>query len=402
MMKFLQYLAGSLWLLNLTASVIGTWLVLRHFSRKRSTPSEKESWPGVSILKPLKGADADLSTNLSSFFQIEYPEFEIIFSVARADDQAVEIVEALMQQFPEVKARLIVGAIQIGPNPKVNNLLRPYARAANDLVMVSDSNVRISPNYLKHLVSEMKDDVGVVTGIVAARGAKDWAGAIESVYLNSFFSRWMRLGSKAGVPFVMGKAMLFKKSVAEKFGGLKGLSEFIAEDYWMGRKMKAAGFRIACVRQPIHQHLGSYSMTSFWSRHVRWGRIRKYQAPFAFLLEPMGTALASATAGAWFLSQVLGLPLWACFIFNVTVSIALDMALIHRLSEKLHPKMLLAWWMRELLAIPLWAHTISGNSVSWRGTKLVLKFGGTVDYPENVSVEHENAVPLLDSVIQVI
>lgn len=391
----------ALWIVGALGNLIGALVVLRHFG-KSVAPGEKKSWPGISVLKPLKGVESDLEDNLVTFFELDYPDYEIIFCIADADDPARPVVEALMRRYPEVSAKLILGYVEAGPNPKVNNLLRPLVRAKHDLVLVCDSNVRATAGYLKLLASEMNEDVGVVTGIVAARGAKNLAGALEAVYLNGFLSRCVLCGSKVGIPFVMGKTMLFRRSVVARFGGLRGLSQYIAEDFWMGQKVKEAGLKIKMLRVPIHQHIGAYRFSSFWSRHLRWGRIRRFQALGPFLLEPLGMALGSSVMGALALSHFIGGGFWGFLLASLFFFAGVDCTLAARLGDGFHPRLIVAWFMREACSIPMWLHTLIGNRVLWRGNRLRLHRGGTVSLPKGSWGIDETTGPLIDSVIQVI
>ncbi len=377
-MVVLVTLAVALWAFTSISLFIGTALVIRHYDRRTPEPPNGQ-WPPVSVLKPLKGVDSDLEANLATFFALDYPRYEILFSVADASDAACEVAARLIKAHPEVPATLYFGEMLIGPNPKVNNLLRPITKASHDLILISDSNVRANPTYLKRLVSEMRDGVGVVTAATAGRGAVGLAGDLETAYQNTFFVRWMHLASAVGVPLVMGKSMLFRRRVAHRFGGLLALSPFIAEDFWMGRNMKALGLRVALMREPIHHHIGAYTFKNFWDRHVRWGRIRKGQAPFAFLIEPAGTAWISGLIGAWAFHQWLGVSALTFFAVHTAYFLAADLWLLKKMGgDRPLWRAMSASILREALALPLWAYTLAGSTVRWRGNRLLLHFGGRV------------------------
>ena len=180
------------------------------------------------------------------------------------------------------------GAIHWGPNPKVNNLIESYSVAKYDFILITDSNVRVPEEYLLHVVDKMKPDVGVVTTCIAARDATGLGGRLEAMCMNTFNARWFHAASALGEPMVFGKSMLFRRSVAELFGGLPSLFPFLAEDYMMGKRMKEMGLKIALMDIPVVQHIGHWAFSTFWKRQLRWGRLRKSHSLLFFLIEPDG------------------------------------------------------------------------------------------------------------------
>jgi ceramide glucosyltransferase len=366
-------MAGSFWALNLLFVFVGSWLALRRLAR---APAPTESQPAVSILKPLKGADPGLRENLETFFLLDYPEYELLFSVAEGTDPAVAVVNELRRKYPAVISRLLVGAEAVGLNPKVNNLTRSYRQASHDVILISDSNVRVAPDYLRRKVAELRPGVGVVTATVAGLAPEGWGGRLEAMYLNTFYARGLSLAFASGNPCVIGKSMMFRRSVAARFGGIRALGDYLAEDYALGEAMRKIGLTVALAAAPIDQHIGSYSFRAFWDRHLRWGRIRKAHAPGAFLLEPLFTpAFAGLFAGiaGGVLAGTLTVAAWA----------ACDLALMARFSRRLDTWAPAAWLAREALSLPLWVAVASGNSVHWRGTTLQLAIGGKISVEES-------------------
>ncbi len=333
----------------------------------------------VSILKPLKGAENGIKENIRSFFDLDYPHFELLFSIAENSDPAKHLVRELIQQYPHVKAKLIVGQIEAGPNPKVNNLIKSYEAASHDLILISDSNIRVEANYLKRLVAHLDNGVGVITAIVAGRNAETFGGKLESTYLNTFYARWMVLAARFGNPCVVGKSMLFSRKTAERFGGIKTLARYLAEDYMTGVAMLRLGLRVIIMSDPVPQFIGSYPMRDFWSRHLRWGRIRKSQAELAFAIEPLFGCFVSGIAGSWATSQLFDCS-WAPVLFLHLVFWCInDLILQMRIGKELSLSAPLMWLTRETLSFPMWLHIALGKTVMWRGRKLVLQPGGLLD-----------------------
>ena len=382
-------LITALWALALGLTVFGTWLALKNF---RTSPPFLDApfalYP-VSILKPLKGHDPGLRENLETFFRLDYPDYEILFSVSDPQDPAVEVVRALMALHPAQEAQLIIGDVQAGCNPKVNNLIRSYRLARHDWLLISDSNVRVSLDYVKRLVAQVDNGTGVVTSVIAGRSPEELGGHLEAIYLNTFIARGMHIAAYFGKPAVMGKSMLFRRSAAERFGGIKTLANYLAEDYMAGEAMRRLGLKIVLASDPIPQHIGRYSLRAFWLRHLRWGRIRKSQAPLAFAFEPFCSPCLSGVLGAFALSNHFPrLGVSSFLAIHLLLWSLCDGLLILRMGTRLRWQTPVAWFLRELLALPLWLHIASGNTVNWRGRQITLQAGGLILADESSGQSH--------------
>ncbi|MGZ3659406.1 MAG: ceramide glucosyltransferase [Bdellovibrionota bacterium] len=365
-------MVGIIWALSALFVLTGTALVCRRLNLGRKPAIPQTGLPAISVLKPLKGADSGMRDNLESFFQVDYPEFELLFSVAEGTDPAVAVVNELRKRYPQVSARLLCGAENVGMNPKVNNLTRSYRQASYDIVLISDSNVRIAPDYLRKKVAFLTPDVGVVTAAVAGIQPKGLGGMLEAVYLNTFYARGMSLAFATGNPCVVGKSMLFRRSVAARFGGIRALADYLAEDFAFGEEMRKLGLKVAMMDEPVNQFIGVYSFRSFWDRHLRWGRIRKVHAPAAFLLEPLTTPMVSG------ILLSLSLHSWHPMLYTFALCGACDILLMTRISRRFDAWAPFAWLLRESLSLPLWFAVAGGNTVEWRGSTLTLSYGGKI------------------------
>jgi ceramide glucosyltransferase len=367
-------------------------LCLKHYRfNLRAGAKDRESSP-VSILKPLKGADNGLRENLKSIFQLDYPEYELIFSVADPADPAYELVRELITEHDQPKslrlhnprrggcagARLIVGDVEAGPNPKVNNLIRSYAAARHDLVLISDSNIRVDDAYLRRCARLMAPGVGVVTAAVTGQDPHGFGGRLEAMYLNTFCARWMVLSNRFGFPTVLGKSMLFRKSTAERFGGIRNLSRYLAEDYIAGMAMYHLGLECRLMNDPVPQIIGRIPFKAFWQRHVRWGRMRKNMQLFAWAGELLASPLGSGALLAAGLKLFTGTVAWSLIGIHLGLWFLADFALMLRLSTQVNAALPLYWLARELLFVPMWLHVLCGNTVLWRGNRFRLEAGGVI------------------------
>ncbi|MGZ3769155.1 MAG: ceramide glucosyltransferase [Bdellovibrio sp.] len=370
-------------LVSLLVAVLGAIHTFRHFNKPPPHVDAIFGLHPVSILKPIKGIDNYLEKNLESFFKIKYPCFEIIFCIADADDPAISLVKRLQKKFPRVATTLIIGHEKIGSNPKVNNLVKAYSLAKHDWLLISDSNVFVKSDYISSLVAHVENDTGIVTAVVAGRDFASLGGELEAMYLNSFYARWMLVAATLKEPIVVGKSMLFKRSVANRFGGIKALADYLAEDYQAGRAMKQLGYKVVIARDPICQPIGKYSFKDFWRRHIRWGRIRKSQALGAFLIEPLMTPFVSAFFSAFGLAHGINSSFVVIFLVHALIWAISDLLIYECLStEYVSLRTIKIWCLREFLHFPLWIQTLCGSRVYWRGQYLKVKMGGVLEQKE--------------------
>lgn len=359
---------------------MGTFRLGRHFGSTRAPESAVERQP-LSILKPVKGSEPGLRENLTTFFSLDYPSYELIFSLAEESDPARPIIEDLMREFPSIDARLILGDVKIGPNPKVNNLIRPYRQAKYDWILISDSNVRVERDYLRKKTAEFTPEVGIVTAVVVGVDDETFGAHLEAAFLNTFYARWMFIAAAFRQDCVVGKSMLFRKSTAERFGGMSQLGRFLAEDYMAGQAMKLLGLKVKIAPLPIRQPLPQYAFQDFWRRHLRWGRIRKAQAPLPVFFEPWISLIPSGSLGAFAFATVAAVdPVWF-FVCHSLIWLACDLSVIKNLKKTLKPHLIFYCLAREVLSLPMWIHVWSGNSVNWRGQKMRVRTGGLLDLP---------------------
>lgn len=369
-------------------ALFGSALLLRHFRPKARSATDSSDYPSISILKPLKGSDAGLYENLRSFFELDYPHFEILFCLESSGDPAFEIARNLASEFPKVSAQILTG-LSAGSNPKIQNILKGYEAASYDKILISDSNVIVHKAYLKEIVSQFDASTGIVTSAVIGSSPRTFGAQLENIFLSTFYSRWMKLSSWAGFDCVVGKSMLFRKSDSEKFGGLKTLSCYLAEDYMAGVAMKHLNRKIVLSNRPLLQNLGNMSFKDFWNRHIRWGRMRKAQAPLAFFIEPFSYSLSSAAIGSSTMAFMWDMSFLKLFFAYVFIWMTADFLIFIRLHvENVAPylrgfglKWIIYWIAREVLALPLWIHISLGKTVLWRGTRLRIHSGGLITQP---------------------
>ncbi|WP_369412333.1 glycosyltransferase [Geotalea toluenoxydans] len=168
--------------------LLSLWCGWSYFDRKKEVA---KTLPPVTILKPVKGMDAESFANFASFCTQDYPCFQMVFAVASASDPVVPVVKRLMSEFPAIDMELVVDERIYGPNYKVCNLINAFPRAKHDIIIVCDSDIRVGKNYLKEACSSFSDpQVGLVTSLYRTTGVMGAASAIEAMALPP---RWCRM-----------------------------------------------------------------------------------------------------------------------------------------------------------------------------------------------------------------
>ena len=322
-----------------------------------------EHAPPISILKPVKGAEPGLYENLASLAAQDYPDFEILVAAEDPRDPALAVARQVQGDFPQARIAVRSGARRLGLNPKVNLLAAMCGAARNDLVLISDSNVRARPSYLRETAAELADPrVGLVTNALA--GARDQA--LENLHLNSFVVAAQCFARVAGGrACVIGKSMLFRQSDLARLGGWPGVCDVLAEDYVIGRKFELAGWKVALSPHLIEARSDGWTLERFLNRHIRWAQMRRRVAPLAFLGEALLNPIPWAVAAG---------PQMA--LVAIALKCAGDAVVWRRLRGE---------WpsLRELAAIPpkdllvaaIWLCGMFRRKVSWRGNVMVIDAG---------------------------
>jgi ceramide glucosyltransferase len=179
--------------------------------------------PAVSLLRPICGNENFLAETLGSTFRLDVPDYEILFCAARPDDPAVAIVRQLIEANPQVPARLLIGDDGISANPKLGNLVKGWDAARHEWIIIADSNVLMPPDFVQRLLAAWKSDSGVVCSMpIGARPGNFWA-ELECAFLNTLQARFQYVSEALGWGFAQGKAMLFRRDIVERAGGIRAL-----------------------------------------------------------------------------------------------------------------------------------------------------------------------------------
>ena len=360
----LALLAGAL-----VFSALTVIAALRYLAVRRPEPRSTEP---VSILKPLAGLDADLESNLRTFFEQDYPSFEILFAVREADDPAVPVVEKLRQEYPNVPSRLLITGEPPYPNAKVFSLDRMMSASAHDVLVMSDSDIRVTPRLLRTIAAEFQDPkLGIATcPYRAVAGASFWS-RLEAIGMNTDFLAGILVARMLeGMRFAVGPTIAARRQALESIGGFDRLKDYLAEDFVMGKFAAEAGHGVSLSSYVIEHHIGTSPDFGHNAAHrIRWTRSTRRSRPAGYLgqLFTMPVPLAVLVT-VWNLSWWPVLPVTLA-IRGVAAWTVGELVLRARLNWLLLP-------IEDIAGFCFWIAGFFGNTITWRGRRYRLESDG--------------------------
>jgi ceramide glucosyltransferase len=318
----------------------------------------------ISILKPLSGLDLDLESNLRTFFEQDYPAFEILFAVRDANDPAVTVVRKLQAEYPAIPSTLVIAGPAPYPNAKVFSLDCMMHQAANDLLVMSDSDIRVDSSLLRTAAAEFQDPkLGVATCPYRAVAGPSFWSSLEATGMNTdFISGILTARMLEGMKFAVGPTIVARRSVIEQIGGFDRLKDFLAEDFVLGKFAAEAGHGVILSSYVIEHHIGSTDARHNFSHRLRWVRSTRRSRPAGYVGQlftmplPLALILWAAAPQLWPLAAV------AVFVRFVAAWTMSRRVLRARLNWLLVP-------VEDILAFVFWFAGFFGNTIVWRGRK---------------------------------
>lgn len=327
-------------------------------------PPLLKSIDAISILKPLAGLDLDLESNLRTFFEQDYPAFEILFAVRNESDPAVPVVTRLQQEYSHVPSRLLITGESPYPNAKVYSLAQMLPAAANDLVVMSDSDTRVTPDMLRTIAAEFQDPrLGVATcPYRAVSGSSLWS-RLEATGMNTdFWGGALVARMLEGMRFAVGPTIASRRRVLESIGGMDRIKDYLAEDFVIGKLAAATGHGVILSSYVIEHHIGNSTLTQNVAHRIRWSRSTRRSRPAGYVGQlftmslPLALLVCIFSPSWWpILPVTFAVRMFAAYAVSVRVLRA-------RINWLLVP-------IEDMLGFFFWLAGFFGNSISWRGRR---------------------------------
>jgi ceramide glucosyltransferase len=338
--------------------------------------------PPVTILKPVHGMEARLEQNLESFFQQDYPDFEIIIGARSADDPAVALAEKLCLRYPQVKSRIVISGPPAWPNAKVFTLDKMIPLSRNDFFVISDSDVRVEGDFLRNVIPPLYEQkLGLVTCLYRGDPAADFWSLLEALGMSVEMPSGVVVADMLeGIRFALGPAVAFRRDALDAIGGIAATADYYSDDYVLGNKIWAAGYKVifshhfvshVLTPRPFLRTLGDQLRWMKSTRHSRpWGHVGTgltFAMPFGALGFVAAAALGNLRLAVAFLA--------IAFLNRVIQSVAVGWGLLRDARA-----LSLCWLypLRDFQGFAVWAASFLSRDFYWRGETYRFMSGGRI------------------------
>ncbi len=331
----------------------------------------------ISVLKPLAGEDSGLAANLQSFFDLDYPDFELILAASDSRDPGLAIARSLGARHPSVRWRTVVVGEPTCPNAKVHSLAAMTEVATGDVLVISDSDIRVDPSLLRDLANDFADpSVGAVTCPYRAVAGSSFWSQLEAVGMDTdFWGGVLVAQCLAPMDFAVGPTMAVRRSCLEEVGGWEKVNDFLAEDFQIGRRVRRAGHQIRLGTHVVEHRIGSQRLAENLAHRLRWRRSTRRSRPIGYWGEvftnPLPWALALPPAASW--AEWSWWLCAGCIALRAAAAVAVGKLV---LRASLAPG---RWWLipvQDVLGLAVWLAGFFGRRIRWRGRAYTLMRDG--------------------------
>jgi ceramide glucosyltransferase len=364
----------------------------RQFTRDRQQNSSAgadeagnaaEFAPDVTILKPVKGVDARMYAGLVSHCRQQYAgRFEILFGVGSADDPAVSEIARLQAEFPQCAIRLIVCPQRLGASGKVSNLVQMLGEAQYDHILINDSDICVSPQYLSQVMRGFNDpQVGMVTALYVGRTAVDGAALtlwarLEALGISTDFMPGVLTARRleGGIHFGLGSTLAMSRVALTAAGGIESLVDALADDYEMGARIAQAGYRVELCGEVVETAIPAYTLRGFCEHQIRWARTTRDSRRWGYL----GLGITYCIPWAVVNCLASGLAPWSFALLSLVVLARVAVALTVGVGVLRDTQVLRDLWLlplRDCFGLGFWAWSYASNTIVWRGERFHLRNG---------------------------
>ncbi len=332
----------------------------------RATAPQPAYYPPVTLLKPLKGASAELYDHLASFCRLQYPTVQMLCGVREPGDPAIAVVQRLQQDFPHREIVLVVNPEVIGSNYKVSTLHNLSRLAKHDILVITDSDVVVEPDYLHRIIPPLAD---AQTGLVTCpyRGGTRWPffAMLESLLINTGFASMILVASQVEkTTYAFGATMAVKRQALDKIGGFAALADYLADDYYLGNLIARTGDTVKIVPYVVETHPGVTSFRELLHHQLRWARTQRLCRSggyfgtlviYGMVWALAGLLLFPASTAMWQLAlATIGLRLYSTLVMS-------DVFLQATMTR--HVLWLVP--LTDILSFVIWCLSLRGDTVRW-------------------------------------
>jgi len=347
---------------------------LRFFRRRDAAALPSDFTPPISILKPIYGLDRETYENYASFCTQDYPEYEILFCVSDEHDAAIPVIAKLASDFPQRRINLLIGSEPLGVSDKVNKLCRLAREARHEILAISDSDVRVAPDYLRAIAAPFRDPaVGAVTCLYRGLTDGSLAANLEAIGNSTDFAAGVLVAWLfAPVNFTLGATMATSKTRLAEIGGFESLVDHFSDDYELGNRIAARGHRVELSTFPVSIVYPGQTLADAFRHQLRWNVSIRFSRPAGHLglifTQALPLALLAAIfapSAAWAISLLGGYLLLRGFSAWIVGVYGMGDAGVRKHLELLP--------LRDAFAFIVWVASFFPQRIHWRGREFYVR-----------------------------
>jgi ceramide glucosyltransferase len=353
--------------------LLSLYCTIEYFLALRRLPARDDSFaPPVSILKPVRGVDPGAYENFASYCRLDYPQYELVFAMADSQDAVIPVIERLQRDFPGRAIRYVTDVPHVGENNKVNSLCRLAKEARYDLLVMTDSDVRVEREYLREVVAPFADRrVGAVTSFYRCAGGGTLAADLDmlGMCMDSVPSALVARRLEGKVQFAFGWTMATTKERLAEIGGWEAMANHHSDDFELGNRIAGKGHRVELMREPVSMNFPKERFNEFLQHELRWaiGLRNVRPAGYAGMIFTHGLPWAILAA---IVAVVSGWTAWAAFYLMGYLVLRIGLAYAagvwglrdHNVASKL--------WLapaRDAVSAAVWFAGFFTDKIRWRG-----------------------------------
>jgi ceramide glucosyltransferase len=346
------------------------------FRSSKDGPSKNFDFaPPISILKPVRGLDPEAYENYASFCRQDYPNYELIFCVGDFNDPAVPVLQKLMRDFPERRIRLLFGSGRSAINDKVAKLVRMVNEAENEFLVISDSDVRVEPNYLRTVVAPLRDPkVGCVTCFYVSIHDETLAQHLQSIGMYSDFYPGILVAQQLdGIKFTLGPTIVTTRAHLSAFGGYEAIENKPADDLLVGRLIAQQGLKVELLPYAVQTVPDYDSPRALFSKRLRWMTVMRHMRPWGHVGLAFTQGLPWCLAVAMTHPAGIGLTYFGAYLgFRVAMTWLVGVWGLQQSGLWKKMPLIVVW---DATAFVIWLLTFGRNSIRWRDVDYRIREG---------------------------
>lgn len=353
-----------------------TALVLRLRARRLPDPPKADS-PPVTVLKPVHGLEKNQTENLRSTCLQDYPGFQVVFSVQRQDDPALRLLREIQGEFGEPRVTIAVENCKPGSNGKINNMAGGLKHALHEVLVISDSDIRLRPDYLRTIVAPLSEpSVGCVCTLYRATNASRWFEKLELLTLNADYMASVIFAYVTGASkFCLGASTALTRTTLDRIGGLDSLADYLVEDFEMGRRIWDSGKEVRILPYLVDTMVDLQRPAQWWGHQVYWDQNTRAARPWAFfstlVIRSVPFALVFAALRLFDLASL------AVLLSAVAIRILTSAGVLSwGLGDREGLKCLYLLPFRDIAGLVSWVLALTRRTTVWRGSQFVLTRDG--------------------------